>query len=149
MYLYNGKKIDINRNFTGPDSTQYPHLKPPEWRNALGVVEAPDPTYPDPLTHSYIENPDGSLTVTERPLADVKAEVIRRINADCSTRIYVKYSREVQQSAALGIYPALVVDQMRSEIAAMIAASNGACDLVNATTTVITAANSGTVTWPI
>jgi len=148
MYIRNGKKIDIYQNAVGPDGTQYPNLLTPEWRDALGVVEVADSVKPDPRTHTYTENLDGSLTVTERPLAEVKSDRLTAIRREARTRIEAKYPSWYQNNVALGIYPQSFGDTMKDAIASVIQASNVAEDAVDAATTVADAV-AVQPTWPV
>lgn len=64
MYLLNELKFNIAASHTIGD-TQYPRgwFLDPENRAAAGVVEVPDPAWPNPEIYSASENPDGSLTI--------------------------------------------------------------------------------------
>ena len=72
MYLLNNLKFNERIARTLGD-VQYPK----GWflnaihRDAVGVVEVPDPVLPDPELYTYVENADGSLTVTERTAEDI------------------------------------------------------------------------------
>lgn len=72
MYLLNGKKINIDAPFLH-DGVQYLNLRDPALRATVGVVEVPDPVYPDPDQFFWTENEDGSLAITPRDPADVAA----------------------------------------------------------------------------
>lgn len=148
MYLLNNLKIDINRPFTGPDGTKYPHLRPQEYRDKLGVVEVPDPVYPDPKKFIYTENPDGTLNVVERPLAEVQAAKLAHIRMQAQEMIYQKYPAWVQSNAALGVYPVVFTDTMKDNIAAVIAASNVAQDAIEIALTT-DEVNLVEATWPL
>jgi hypothetical protein len=81
MHLLNSKKINIIGHITGPDGTQYPpnwFLDPAE-RERVGIIEVPDPIYPDPELFTYTENPDGSLTITERTPEDIAAQQANKV----------------------------------------------------------------------
>lgn len=81
MYLLNNIKINIHAPFIGPDGTQYPpwHFSDPEARALAGVVEAPDPIYPDPELYAYTEDLDGSLTIAERTSEDIAARQAAKV----------------------------------------------------------------------
>jgi hypothetical protein len=44
MFSLNGKPVNIDRPFVTEDGTKYPHLRNPEVRASLGVIETPDET---------------------------------------------------------------------------------------------------------
>lgn len=151
MYILDGKLID--GPFTDRNGNQYPS----DWlsfstqadRDRIGVVEVPDPPQPDPRIYASTRNDDGTWTAVERPLAEIKANAIQRINFECQRRIYSKYSRETQASALMNIYGQAFLDTMRNDIVSMISSSNTACDAVNNATTSQTAINAEVVTWPL
>lgn len=74
MYLHNGLKFDINISRTLGD-VQYPRgwFLDADNRAALGIVEVPDPVWPDPDLYTASQNPDGSLTITARTAEDLAA----------------------------------------------------------------------------
>lgn len=86
MYLLNGKKIKMHLAFTGPDGTFYPPywFNDAEKRNLAGVIEVPDPVYPDPELYTFVENEDGSLTITERTPEDIAAIKASKIPQEVS-----------------------------------------------------------------
>ena len=86
------------------------------------------------------------IAAAELPAA--KWERKASINADATSRILAKHPLEKQSSATLGIYPQAYRDTMASEIASVISASNTACDLVDAATT-IAEVDAVTVNWPV
>lgn len=68
MYLLNGKKLSPGVAFSigsGDDELQYPanwlELSTPEDRASIGIVDAPDPEWPDPRFFVTTQNDDGSL----------------------------------------------------------------------------------------
>ena len=65
MFILNNLKFNPNSTHI-IDETQYPAgwFLDPDNRAAVGIIEVPDPVYPDPELFSYAENPDGTLTVT-------------------------------------------------------------------------------------
>ncbi len=138
MYLLNNTKIDINRPFTGPDGKKYPHLRPQEYRDELGVVEVPDPVYPDSRTHTWTENPDGTLNITERPLADIKASRLSEIRSQARAIIEAKYPQFVRENIADGTYPdpdGSMRARLVADKEAVVVASNTAEDAVDAALT--------------
>lgn len=92
MYILNGKRLNLHQPFVGPDGTKYPDLFAIEWRTALGVTEDPDPVYPDPSTHSYVENADGSLVVTAHSAATL-ATMLAASNASFNAPIIAKLEK--------------------------------------------------------
>lgn len=86
-------------------------------------------------------------TAAERLLA-AKAAAIAANRAEARSRILARWPLEQQSSANMGVYPQAVVDEMRSDIAAVIAAENAAADLIDAATTVAEV-EAVTVNWPV
>lgn len=81
-------------------------------------------------------------------LAARQLSVIEQINAEASRRILSAYPLEKQSSANLGIYPQAYTDKMITDIAAVIQASNDACDLVTAAVD-IAGVEAAVVNWPV
>lgn len=146
MFVINGTKIDITRPYNS-GSVKYPNLLEPSWRAALGVIEVPDPTFPDPRISTYTENADGSIVVSPIPIEAVKAREIARIRKEARDIIEAKYPVFRQLNAALGAYPAAYLTQLRSDIAAVVSASNTAEASISAATTADQAI-AVTATWP-
>jgi hypothetical protein len=91
--------------------------------------------------------PDQSV-VDAASLPARRAAVVSQINAEASRKILAVYPLEKQSSANLGIYPQAYTDQMIADIAAVIAASNTACDAVDAALDVA-GVDAVTVNWPV
>lgn len=74
MYLLNNLKFDINAQHTLGD-VQYPQgwFLDPAHRTEAGIIEVDDPVFPDPKLYTFVENPDGSLTITPRSAEDIAA----------------------------------------------------------------------------
>ena len=88
-------------------------------------------------------------TVTQFEILNA-ARVKRKadINEEAHSRIVTIYPLEKQSSAQLGIYPTSYKDKMASDIEAIIAASNTACDAVDAAINVAEIDNIS-VNWPV
>lgn len=95
-----------------------------------------------------IGNPPSGAEIDAAALSARKAARTSEINREATARITGKYPLEKQSSANLGVYPQAFRDTMASEIASVISASNAACDLVDAATTVAEV-DSVTVNWPV
>lgn len=69
MYNRNGLKFDTNATHT-IDGVQYPRgwFLDTSIHGAFGIVEVPDPIYPDQELFTFVENPDGSITSTPRSI---------------------------------------------------------------------------------
>lgn len=85
MFLLNGKKINIDAPITSEEGITYANLRNPEIRNQLGVIEQPDPIWPEPADEFFVtENEDGSLNITRKSdeqLAEIrlaKAKIARQ-----------------------------------------------------------------------
>jgi hypothetical protein len=57
MFTLNGTPISIDNEYTTEDGVTYPHLRSPEVRELLGVVEVPDPQQYDQRFYWDIGNP--------------------------------------------------------------------------------------------
>lgn len=127
---WNGKKlvgafIDQRGTQYGPD---WLGKSSPADRDALGITTHPDPTYPDPRTHTYTEDAAGNVTPVARPAPTVLADAITRINAECERRILARYPLTKQSSARGLLYGPEYLAAMDADIVSMIEASNTACD---------------------
>ena len=81
-------------------------------------------------------------------LAELKAERIAAINADCTARILARWPLEKQISALAGVYGPAEMAAMTAWVDDHIAASNTATSAVFDATTQ-TAMEAVTVTWPV
>jgi len=75
MFLYNGKKHNIDSPITLENGTFFSNIRDPKVRELAGIVEVPDPIYPDPELYYWSEKEDGSLDITpksEEQLAQVR-----------------------------------------------------------------------------
>ena len=81
-------------------------------------------------------------------LAATKAARIAEINAECERRITSVWPLPRQNSAILGIYGQATLDAMTTFIDGHIAASNTACDSVDAAQT-LAEVEAVTVAWPV
>lgn len=93
MYLLNGKKLAPKHPFTiglGDDAIQYPanwlDLSSEADRVAIGIVDAPDPVWPDERFYGVVENDDGSLTVTLYPREQLELVMWSAIKAQRDLR---------------------------------------------------------------
>lgn len=85
MYLLDNLKFDIYAQHTIGD-VQYPRgwFSDADNRAAAGVVEVPDPVYPDDNLFTTSENSDGSLTVTARTVEEIaqrQANTLKQVEA--------------------------------------------------------------------
>lgn len=92
-------------------------------------------------------NPLQPADIVAAELPAARAERKSLINADATKRIIAAYPLEKQSSANLGIYPQVYTDKMVSDIASVIAASNTACDAVDAAVDVA-GVDAVVVNWP-
>lgn len=95
MFLMNGKKLSLRRPFTigsGDDAIQYPanwlELSSADERAAVGIVEVPDPVWPDGQFYDAVENEDGTLTVTPKPREQTITVMWNAIKAERDRRKY-------------------------------------------------------------
>lgn len=79
MFLLNGKKINIDAPYTAPDGRGIANFRDPAERAKYGVIEVPDPIYPDPDLFDWTENLDGSLNVT--PKSEERVSHIKMMRA--------------------------------------------------------------------
>lgn len=97
------------------------------------------------------DRPEPQPTQTEIAAAILpaaKASSTVKINTEATLRILTAYPIEKQSSANLGIYPQAYTDKMIADIAAVIAASNTACDAVDAAVDV-SGVDAVVVNWPV
>lgn len=81
MYLLNNRKINIDTQQT-IDGVTYPNLRDPSIRESLGVVEVPDPVWPEPADEYYVtENEDGSLNITRKSDEQIAQQNQAKTNA--------------------------------------------------------------------
>jgi len=154
MFIANGKKI--TGIFTGPGGTQYPLMwvqsATQEQLAALGIAEHPDPVYPDHRYYTYTEDDAGTVTVFPRPVDSVQSGAISRINDEAGHRVRAVFPEYKQTNCIDGTYgPSAQTwcEAMRDYKAAVIAASNNACDAILAAQTVeAVAAAEAAVSWP-
>jgi len=150
----NGKKL--TGGFTGPKGTQYGHdwlaKSTPADRAALGITEHPDPVYPDHRYYTYTEDDAGTVTVFPRPVDSVQSGAISRINDEAGRRVRAVFPEYKQTNCIDGTYgPSAQTwcEAMRDYKAAVIVASNNACDAILAAQTVeAVAAAEAAVYWP-
>lgn len=93
MYLLNNRKINIDTQQT-INGVTYPNLRDPAIRAQLGVVEVPDPVYPDPDLYYWTENENGSLNITakspEQVLAIKNGKFLAAVQAHLDSRAQEK-----------------------------------------------------------
>jgi hypothetical protein len=76
MYLYNGVKLKVPVLINGVNySLNYLDSLDTTQLTALNVTKVADPVLPDPNLFDYVENADGTLTVTAKTTAEM--DVIR------------------------------------------------------------------------
>jgi len=95
--------------------------------------------------------PEPQPTQTELNAAELPARKQNKrdeINNEATRRILAVYPLEKQSSANLGVYPQAYLNQMIVDVAAVITASNAACDSVDAAITVANV-NVVVVNWPV
>ena len=80
MFIYQGRKVNIDQPIE-KDGVRYPNLRDAGIRDMIGVEEVADPVRPNPLTYSYAENFDGSLTITEKPKQQIISALWDQIKA--------------------------------------------------------------------
>ena len=71
MFILDGKQLNPNRAFTGPDGTQYPanwlRLTTLEEKQAIGITEVPDP---EPVDHRFYWDRDADGNLIPKQLED-------------------------------------------------------------------------------
>lgn len=95
-----------------------------------------------------IDNTPTQVDIDAALLPALRTKTIEQINAEATRRILQTYPLEKQSSANLGIYPQAYTDKMIADIAAVIAASNTACDAVDAAVDV-SGVDAVVVNWPV
>lgn len=104
--------------------------------------------YADEAGIKWLTNPASEGEINAAILPAKRAKSIEQINTEATRRILSVYPLEKQSSANLGIYPQTYTDQMIADIAAVIAASNTACDAVDAAVDVA-GVDAVVVNWPV
>jgi len=104
--------------------------------------------YVDEAGIKWLTNPASEGEINAAILPAKRAKSIEQINTEATRRILSVYPLEKQSSANLGIYPQTYTDQMIADIAAVIAASNTACDAVDAAVDVA-GVDAVVVNWPV
>lgn len=73
MFTYNGTAISIDNQFTTEDGVTYPHLRNPEVRNLLGIVEVADSEQYDQRFYWGVDNPKDLDQLKAQWIAQTKA----------------------------------------------------------------------------
>ncbi len=147
MHLRNGLKISLNQSITHNGVT-YPAPVHPNWFTLLGITEVVDPVLPDDFTHTYTENPDGSITPIERPLDEVKRRRIRQFKNQESALFDEKYDLLDAILVLSGQAPAGRTTTFKADILALEGAFKTAKAAVNAATT-LAAVMAVVPVWPV
>jgi len=79
MFQLNGVPISIDNEFTTEDGVTYPHLREAAVREALGVVEVPDPDQYDQRFYWGVDNP--------KDLDQLKAQWIAQTKNDANAQL--------------------------------------------------------------
>lgn len=79
MFTYNGSPVSIDNPFTTEEGVTYPHLRDAAVRDALGIVESPDPEQYDQRFYWGVDNP--------KDLNQLKAQWIAQIKADANATL--------------------------------------------------------------
>lgn len=106
--------------------------------------------YPDDNLNAAIAEKSARMVAMNAgpPLSTRKAKKLAAIRSQARTIIMAKYPDFVQLNAANGIYPAVIADPMKADIAAVIVASNLAEDAVDTATTKAEV-DAVTPNWPV
>ena len=146
MYLRNGLKISLNNSIT-KDGITYPSPINQHWFPILGISEVPDPEKPNPETHTYSENPDGSLNHIERPLSTVKTVRLRKLRDEARALFDSAYDLLDITIILSGQAAAGPTNKLKADILALVSAYQTAKTSINAATT-IAEVLAVEVTWP-
>lgn len=79
MFTLNGTAVSIDNPFTTEEGVTYPHLRDPSVREALGIVESPDPEQYDQRFYWGVDNP--------KDLDQLKADWIAQTKADANATL--------------------------------------------------------------
>lgn len=133
IYKLNGVVFNINQEHRIGD-VNYPHtwFQDASNRAAMGITEEADP-------------------VIVRPIAELRAEAVRVVNAVCEQRIYAKYPLTKQLNVNDIIVDPVYRQQLSDDKAAMLAVCNNATDglIPAALTEVEIEAIKSSIAWPI
>lgn len=85
MFIYKGKRINIDVPFTTDDGTKYQNLFDPRVRTELGIQEIPEPTPPEDFNPDYYfvnEVAEAPYTIYERKPHDmIRATILSKIDS--------------------------------------------------------------------
>lgn len=124
MFQLNGTPISIDNEYTTEDGVTYPHLRDPAVREALGVVEVPDPQDYDQRFYWGPDNP--------KDLDQLKAQWIAQVKATANS-LMAPTDWMVIRQLFKGIGMSALVENYRD---AVVAESNRLEAAITATTTV-------------
>lgn len=133
MYLYEGKVLDINAPFVGPDGIQFGAgglPARPDKMEEYGIVKLPGPVIPDPEYYVSSTSTDGTVTSTPRDFAQVQAAQIAKVNSTAGYllqptdwQVIRKMERGVAIDPSVETYRAAVVNASNVTVGALQAAT--------------------------
>lgn len=122
MFQRNGVPISIDNEYTTEDGVTYPHLRDPATREALGVVEVPDPEWYDQRFYWGVDNP--------KDLDQLKAQWIAQTKNDANAQLTQtdwvvtrKMERNVDIPTDIATARQAIVDACEAKEAAITAAT--------------------------
>lgn len=122
MFQLNGTPISIDNEYTTEDGVTYPHLRDPAVREALGVVEVPDPQDYDQRFYWGVDNPKDLDQLKAQWIAQTKADA----NANLSQTDWVvtrKMERNVDIPADIAAARQVIIDACEAKEAAIASAT--------------------------
>lgn len=122
MFTLNGTPVSIDNEFTTEDGVTYPHLRDPAVREALGIVEVPDPEQYDQRFYWGVGNP--------KDLDQLKVQWIAQTKVDANTQlahtdwmVIRKAERDVDIPAETASARQAIIDACAAKEAAITAAT--------------------------
>ena len=122
MFQLNGQPISIDNEYTTEDGVTYPHLRDPAVREALGVVEVPDPAPYDQRFYWGVDNPKDLDQLKTQWIAQTKNDA----NAQLTQTDWVvtrKMERNVDIPTDIATARQAIVDACEAKEAAITAAT--------------------------
>ena len=122
MFTLNGTPISIDNEYTTEEGVTYPHLRDPAVREALGVVDVPDPQDYDQRFYWGVDNPKDLTQLKTQWIAQTKANA----NAELSQTDWMvirKAERNIDIPAEVASARAATIQSANDKEAAITAAT--------------------------
>jgi hypothetical protein len=122
MFTLNGTAVSIDNPYTTEEGVTYPHLRSPEVRELLGVVEVADPEQYDQRFYWGVDNPKDLDQLKSDWIKQTKA-VAGSLLAQTDWMVIRKAERDVAIPDATVIARAAIITEANAKEAAIIAST--------------------------